>query len=112
MVETGNANEAGAARGGWILGHFLPEGSPLHSRDVEVKWARHRAGERRPQWAEASGGSTISILVRGRFVVEFEGREAVLEREGDYALWDGTERHTWRCDADATIVTVRWPSRA
>lgn len=110
MIETGNAADLGAARGGWMLGHFMPTDSPLRSDDVEVKWANHRAGDRRGQWAPLSSASTLSILVRGRFVVEFREREVVLEREGDFVFWDGAEPHSWRCEADCTIVTVRWPS--
>lgn len=110
MIQTGNAADVGAERGGWILGHFMPAESPLRSDDVEVKWANHRAGDRRGQWAPLSSASTLSILVRGRFVLEFHAREVVLEREGDFVFWDGAEPHSWRCESDSVVATVRWPS--
>lgn len=80
----------------------------LHSRKVELKWAHHGAGESRDAWAEGSGDNSISILVRGRFVIVFEDREVLLENEGDFVLWSGEERHTWRAEEDSTIITVRW----
>ncbi len=110
MIETGNAGELGEARHGWFLGHFLSENDVLHSRDVEIKWAHHRAGERRDEWTEKPGVLSLSILVRGRFTLMFEDREVPLRREGDFAYWEGQDRHTWRCEEDSVIVTVRWPS--
>jgi len=108
--QIGNAADEGEARRGWLLGHFAEPDSALHSTDVEVKWAHHLAGERREAVSSRSAARTLSILVRGRFVLEFSGKEVVLAREGDYALWDGAEPHAWRCEEDSLIVTVRWPS--
>jgi hypothetical protein len=110
MIESGNAEQLGAERRGWMLGHFLPGGSPLHSEAVEVKWARHAAGECREAWTAKPGVLSISILVRGHFVLEFAGRRVELAREGDFAYWSGEERHTWRAVEESVIVTVRWPS--
>ncbi len=109
----GNALEDGASHGGWMLGHFIPPDESLRSTgDVEVKWARHDAGDGRSAWATNDVATTLSILVRGRFRIIFEGAEALLEREGDYALWGPGVPHTWRAEEESVIVTVRWPSLA
>ncbi len=110
MIASGNASDEGKTRGGWFLGSFIPD-APLHREGIEIKWANHRAGESRAEWSPGDEATTISILVRGRFVLEFEDREIVLAREGDYAFWDPHTPHTWRCEEDSTIVTVRWPSK-
>lgn len=108
-IEKGNAASVGSLRRGWFLGPFMQEShEALHAQDVELKWAHHAAGEERETWAEGSGCHSISILVRGRFVIAFENREVLLEKEGDFALWTGDERHTWRAEEDSTIITVRW----
>ena len=33
-----------------------------------------------------------------------------LERAGDYAVWGPGIDHTWQAEADAVVITVRWPS--
>lgn len=109
MIKSGNAGE-GAARGGWLLGHFAEE--PLQSEAVEIKWANHQAGVQREEWASGENVRTISILIRGRFALQFEGgQEVLLENEGDYAYWSEGVGHSWRCEQDSLIVTVRWPSK-
>lgn len=109
VIETGNAAELGVPRGGWFLGHFA-EGA-LHCREVEVKWANHPAESRREAWAPGADVTTLTILVRGRFRLGFDGgREVILSREGDFALWGPGVGHTWECVDDCVLVTVRWPS--
>lgn len=112
-IAAGNAASEGMPRGGWFLGHFIPETSPLlHSDRVEVKWATHAAGDERSEWAANERAATLSILVRGRFLICFADRRIILDREGDYALWAPGVPHTWRCEEESTIVTLRWPSLA
>lgn len=108
-VYTGNANLDGPKDHGWLLGWFKPESDVRRSEGFEVKWGRHLAGDRRTEWVSDDERLTTMILVSGRFVVEFEDREAVLAQPGDYVVWAGVD-HSWRAAEDTVIVTVRGPS--
>lgn len=108
MIQSGNALEKGRERRGWFVGQFMT--GSHHSDDVEIKWAFHAAGEARNEWSPGDAGHSISILIRGKFVLMFDDGERVLESEGDYVLWGPGERHTWRTEEDTVICTVRWPS--
>ena len=96
---------------GWFLGHFVPESDvDLHSRDVEIKWGVHRRGETRAEWSPPSEARTVTLLIRGRFAVLFHDHEILLEREGDFAYFGPGVAHSFRCDEDSLMLTVRWPS--
>jgi len=123
IVTRGNAHRDGAAFGHWFVGDFAGWGHAQdaasfglrQSSDVEIKWGLHPTGEERAEWAPCSDRITLSLLVRGRFVVKFrspsarnEVTEVRLEREGDYALWAHDVEHTWLVEDEAVILTVRW----
>jgi hypothetical protein len=128
QIISGNAQADGAPFKSWFVGDFkawmamhtaVPAESAFalrQSRVVEMKWSAHRAGETRADWALCSDKHTMSLLVRGKFLLRFRTpdrrtqiTERRLEREGDYALWgiDDVE-HTWLVEEDAVIFTVRW----
>lgn len=114
FIIAGNAAADGEAQRGWFLGHFIEPGEGLrHSDEVEVKWGTHAAGETKSAYGANDTARTLSILVSGRFVLEFPdlGETVHLERPGDYALWAAGPRHRWVAVADSVILTVRWPSR-
>ena len=47
----GNAHTDAQDHRGWLIGHFLGEDDGVRaSRDVEVKWGIHPAGEDRGEW--------------------------------------------------------------
>jgi hypothetical protein len=88
QVVFGNAGAEGASRGGWFAGHFItPENDPRSTSILEVKWGVHHAGDCRTEWAVNAQATTLSILVKGRFRLQFPEQEILLSREGDYALW-------------------------
>lgn len=108
----GNASREGEKRAGWFLGHFInPTDDPRSTALLEVKWGIHKAGNSRTQWAKNAEATTLSILINGRFRLQFPEQEFVLSQEGDYALWLPGVPHHWSAEADSTIVTVRWPSK-
>ena len=110
-VVFGNAHVEGANRWGWFLGHFVTPTDDLRSTPIlEVKWAVHKAGDGRSQWAMNAEATTLSILIRGRFRLHFLEQEFLLSREGDYLLWSVGVPHCWSAESDSTILTVRWPS--
>ena len=123
----GNAAVDGAPFNSWFVGNLNawayradsalapPDFGLRLSENVEMKWGRHPAGEERKGWASCADKRTMSLLVRGRFLLRFRSatnREAVreqrLEREGDYAVWGTDVEHTWVVEEDAVIMTVRW----
>ncbi|HEY1291501.1 MAG TPA: signal peptidase I [Chloroflexota bacterium] len=114
-VVTRNAARDDHALRGWFVGHFIPPDLGLRSTsDVEVKWGTHALGESRSDWGSTAHATTLSVLVRGRIRLVFDdGREALLDEPGDYALWAPGVAHRWTIEEDDTVVlTVRWPSAA
>ncbi|MBF2066767.1 MAG: signal peptidase I [Calothrix sp. C42_A2020_038] len=113
QVVFGNAKQEGASRRGWFIGHFIdPLEDARHTEELEVKWAVHSSGDSRTQWAVNHQATTLSILISGRFRLEFEDRNIVLSDEGDYVLWRPGVSHNWVAESDCTILTVRWPSKS
>lgn len=111
-VVFGNAKAESQDHKGWFIGHFIhPAEDRRSTGDVEVKWGIHPAGEAKPTWTKAEQATTVSILIRGRFHVQFPDRDVVLSQEGDYALWAPGTFHRWTAEEDSVVLTVRWPSR-
>jgi quercetin dioxygenase-like cupin family protein len=109
----GNAAEDGAERRGWILGHFIgPEEGIRSSKDVEVKWGMHPAGEKRAEWTSDDQRTTLIFLVEGNFRVDLTEGNITLEKQGDYLVWGPGIDHSWEALTDSVVVTVRWPSAA
>ncbi|MBO3463563.1 signal peptidase I [Aetokthonos hydrillicola Thurmond2011] len=112
QVVFGNAHVDGASRWGWFVGHFItPNTNPRSTTDVEVKWTVHKAGDMRKEWAMNAEATTLSILIKGRFRLEFLDQEVVLSSEGDYVIWAPGVSHCWFAELESTILTVRWPSK-
>jgi hypothetical protein len=109
VIYAGSATADTADRG-WLLGHFMPAGDPRRSDDVSVKWGVHPAGETRPAWSPDDGSSTLSVLVSGRFRIDFPGRSVVLAAPGDYVLYRGVS-HAWQSELASVVLVIRWPSR-
>jgi len=124
-ITIGNAATQNSVFKGWFIGPLQnwaagqkAEAAPFGLREsavVEMKWGVHSAGETRSEWAPCSDQTTISLLVRGRFLVRFRSSrdqsrivEQRLSREGDYAIWGTDVEHTWMAEKDSVIVTVRW----
>ena len=112
-VVFGNASVEGASRWGWFLGHFItPTDDPRSTPLLEVKWGVHKAGDERTQWATNAEATTLSILINGRFRLQFPEQEILLSREGDYVIWSPGVPHCWYAEVDSTVVSVRWPSKS
>jgi quercetin dioxygenase-like cupin family protein len=94
-----------------LLGHFIDPSQGVRStKDVEVKWGVHPAGDKRPEWTSDEKRTTLLLLVQGAFRVDLTEGSAVLSRQGDYAVWGPGIDHSWEALADSTVITVRWPS--
>ena len=106
-IYSGNAEIDGSDTRGWIAGSFIPEGL-RHSDNVEIKWGIHSAGEARDEWVIGEQRTTICMLISGKFVVQFRGKEALLEKPGDYVMWGEGTDHKWQAQEDSVVMTVRW----
>ena len=108
---SGNAADDGNNTRGWLLGHFIdPAEGVLSTRDVEVKWGVHRAGDERATWVCGDERTTLVLLVQGIFRISLTEGSIALRRQGDYALWGPGIGHSWEAVTDSVVVTVRWPS--
>ncbi len=50
------------------------------------------------------------VLISGRFLMRFPGRDVLLERQGDYVVWGRGTGHSWCAEEESVVLTVRWPS--
>jgi hypothetical protein len=109
--QSGNAIHDGRHTRGWLLGRFIDQAHGLRfTRDVEVKWGTHPAGQTRDGWTDGDRGTTLALLVEGAFRIDLTNTSITLGARGDYALWGPGAGHTWEALADSTVLTVRWPS--
>jgi quercetin dioxygenase-like cupin family protein len=108
---SGSAADDGRDTRGWLLGHFIdPAEGVRSSKDVEVKWGIHPAGDERPEWTSDDQRTTLVLLVEGNFRVDLTEASVTLTMQGDYVVWGPGIDHSWEAIADSTVVTVRWPS--
>ncbi|GAB4237452.1 MAG: hypothetical protein Kow00121_64510 [Elainellaceae cyanobacterium] len=110
-IVVGNALTDGKEYRGWFMGHFVsPEADPRSTSAIEVKWVCHQQGDRRDTWTTGTKATSLSILVSGRFRLDFAERSVLLAQQGDYVLWTPRVEHSWEAEADSVILTVRFPS--
>lgn len=107
----GNANDDGVGTRGWIIGHFIdPAEGVRSSKEVEVKWGVHPAGDKRPEWTSDDQRTTLLLLVQGHFRINLTEGSVTMTRQGDYTMWGPGIDHSWEAISDSVVVTVRWPS--
>lgn len=106
----GNASVDGAERRGWFVGQFMETDDVRKSKDLEVKWGVHIAGDRREAWFENEERTTVVMLISGRFRIDLSVGTALLTEPGDYATWGPGIGHSWRAEEDSVVVTIRWPA--
>jgi hypothetical protein len=114
-IEIGNLDDkisANPERRGWFLGHFAEKESLFNSSEVEIKWAVYEKGEKYKEMKANKKAKTLDILVRGRVKIYFpyNKQTAVMEKPGDFVLWDAGVCHTVEALEDAVALCVRWPS--
>ena len=107
----GNAGKDTETTRGWLLGHFIAPSEGVRStKDVEVKWGIHPAGDKRPGWTADDQRTTLLLLVEGQFRIDLTEGSRVLAQQGDYAVWGPGIDHSWEALTDAVVITIRWPS--
>ncbi len=67
----GNANHGTSNPTGWFVGHFIdPPEDPRATRDLEIKWHTHPAGEQKTSWTKSTQATSLAILISGRFIFQ------------------------------------------
>ena len=101
------------ANNGWIVGHFIKDGARKTS-DVEVKLAHHSQGPAGQGWSNCRTGITLSILISGRFQIEFRNAPidvVEMHTPGQYVIFGPEIPHRSTALEDSLFLTVRWPSK-
>jgi hypothetical protein len=131
-VTTGNALADGREFEQWFIGDLRVWRDQAESRfeasryglrntsALEIKWGVHNKGEARAAgWAPGSSKVTLSILIRGEFLLKFrleadrsQVQTIALSSESDYAVWGENVEHTWEAIVDSVVLTVRWPAES
>jgi hypothetical protein len=107
----GNAATDSADYRGWLVGHFIGDPDDIRAtKDVEIKWGVHPAGEERSGQVTDEYRTTVILLVHGRFRLDLSTESVLLEDEGDYVMWGPGVDHTWHAEEDSVVLTIRWPS--
>jgi hypothetical protein len=107
----GNAAIDGQDHRGWIVGHFMGDTNDIRtSKDVEIKWGIHPAGDERSEWQSDEYRTTVILLVSGSFRLNLSTGTHTLGNPGDYVMWGAGISHTWNAVTDSVVVTIRWPS--
>ncbi len=96
----------------WFFGHFMDEIPEFKSSDFELKWGKHKAGDKKAGIGSNTKARTLTILIRGKIRITFPDnkKECLLEKEGDFAYWESGIKHSWEALEDSVALTVRWPS--
>ena len=96
------------------MGHFLDFDPFFKTDDLEIKWAVHAKGYAKPGLIAKKTVKTITVLIRGKFVVRFPeiNKKVVLSKMGDYLAYDASEvSHISESPEDSVVIVVRWPSK-
>jgi quercetin dioxygenase-like cupin family protein len=108
---TGNASDQTMDKNGWFIGQFIDATYGLRkTSEVELKWNTFPKGMRRDSWGVNDQATSLTILIRGRFRINFAEGDIVLAKEGDYALWPPGVSHSWEAEEPSLTLTIRWPS--
>ena len=112
-ISIGNLDQDKDKYRGWVVGHFIDNTSPLCTSDLEIKWSRHRKGDKKETIATNQTAKTLFILISGKFKFKFpnsDQKEVVIEREADYVFYDAGVPHAWEVLEDCLAINIRWPS--
>jgi hypothetical protein len=83
----------------------------------ELKVSREHSHKTGPASPDADIGPfsiTLGIVLAGRMRIELYDRQgdsnvATVLETGDFLAWRGSAyKHTWQCESEATVVTMRW----
>lgn len=115
-IYLGNAVVDGQKSKFWIAGQFMAkynEGSqndPRVNHNVEIKWGVHKKGDKKVSLAKQKSATTLTILISGKFLNNIDGKQYLLEKQGDYLVYGPNLFHNWEAIEDTVIATIRWPS--
>ncbi|PIY97184.1 MAG: signal peptidase I [Candidatus Kerfeldbacteria bacterium CG_4_10_14_0_8_um_filter_42_10] len=114
---TGNLDQQVSSHpetGGWFLGCFMDKYPDFLSDDVELKWVRHKKGDKKPGLLAATETKTLVILINGKFLIRFTepNKEITLLKQGDFVFYDASQTsHESEALEDSLLLVVRYPSK-
>lgn len=94
-----------------FIGDFMKQ-PELFSDSVKIKYSKHLKGKKREEEKCDNEYVTVTILVSGRFSVHFPetNETVVLEKEGDFLVYQKEVLHTWEALEDSVTMCVRYKS--
>ena len=108
----GNAAEDGRERRGWILGHFIdPSEGVRSSKDVEIKWGIHPAGDKRPEWTADDQRTTLVLLVRETSGSTSPKPASPWKNKAITPSWGPGIDHSWEAITDRSSLPSAGPPR-
>lgn len=101
-------------RNGWLVGYFMPEADPRHSRDIEVRYSSLAAGTTKKEMSKPIHATTFWLVTAGKLRNEClfpDGSStAITCSTNEYALVMPGARHNWEVEESCQVLCVRWPS--
>ncbi len=99
---------------GWFLGHFMSENPDFLSDDVELKWAKHKKGEKKFGLLAMTVTKTLTIFISGKFFIRYPefNQEITISKLGDFVFYDASQTsHEAEVLEDSLFLVVRYPSK-
>lgn len=121
-IYNGNAITDGG--GGWFIGNWQATGTMRNRSGILMKYGIHHAGEECADAWKTVDKVTVSILLDGGPFVHWfrndpckitpfsDGTKEdvrVLERAGDYLIYEPKVLHKWKALRDAIVLTMQFP---
>jgi hypothetical protein len=127
LIQSGNGITDGG--GGWFIGNFQAINTRRHRENILVKYGIHHAGQEcahpfDPQEKQPYK-ATVSILVEGGPFVHWFRNDPdkkvpfsdgttedvrVLERVGDYLIYEPAALHNWKALGNSVVITMQFPT--
>ncbi len=95
----------------WLVGRFMDTKDLKVDKRIEIGWTSIKAGHDKKIWTKSTKATTMTILIKGKFVNSFPKLgDVVLQKEGDYIIYAPNVPHTRRAIKDSVLLNLRWPS--
>ncbi len=94
---------------GWICGHFLPEGHPMKTSELEVKYSVLQPGETQGTHFHPQG-TEINFIIHGKVKYLIGGEERILS-DGDFVFMrSNVDEAVLEVYETTTMLSARTPS--
>jgi len=96
---------------GWIMGAFIGHDSPLHSDNVEVKWAEHKKGFSKIGSTAHFSAPTLQIMISWSARLSFPSHDIeYIINAWEFVTYDTSKcLHNFEALTDCTTIIIRTP---